>query len=110
MPPRKRVKTTVPAPEPEVKSSHGGRREGAGRKPTGRSAMSAGIYIRCSPEQKEALGAFVRELSEAREAEGLPKVDLSTWLRELALKHSGNEDLGLAAQARKAARALESIV
>lgn len=72
--------------------------------------MNTGIYIRCSTEQKEALGAFVRELSKAREAQDLPKVDLSTWLRELGLKHSGNEEFGLAAQARKAAEDLGSIV
>lgn len=93
-----------------VKASHGGRRKGAGRKPTGASAMSAGIYIRCSSEQKEALGAFVKELSEDREAKGLPGVNLSTWLRELALKHSGNEDLMIAAQARRVAEDFDSIV
>lgn len=89
-------RTKKPA-EPE-KKANGGRRPGAGRKALGDKPMSAGIYIRCTAEQKEALADFVAELSVARQANGQSKVDLSTWLRELGLKHSGNEDLGLAAK------------
>lgn len=72
--------------------------------------MDQGIYLRCSDAQKTALTEYVDELSAARVADGKPKVDLSTWIRELALKHSGNEHLGAAAQARAAAEAAESIV
>lgn len=106
----RKKKKTLPAPAEEKKKSHGGRRDGAGRKPILGTAMSTGIYIRCSPEQKEALSVFVKALSAERVAQGLPNVELSTWLRELGLKFSGNEELGLAAQARKAAEEAASIV
>ena len=101
------------AAEPQAaapKNGHGGYRAGAGRKPTLGKTMDAGIYISCSADQKEALAAHVEALSAKREAAGLPKVDLSTWVRELALKHSGNEHLGLAAQAKARAAAAESLV
>ena len=100
----------APTPSPPPKKQHGGRRPGAGRKPAGAKAMSAGIYIRCSEEQKSALAAFVEDLNDSRAAGGLSKVELSTWIRELALKHAGREDLGLAAQARRKADAAASIV
>lgn len=109
MPKTRRKRTTSGAPSPE-KKKHGGRRVGAGRKPSGAKAMSAGIYIRCSEEQKAALAAFVDDMNADRAARDLGKVDLSTWIRELALKHSGREDLGLAAQARRKAEAADSIV
>lgn len=107
-----RTKKAQPAeiqPEPE-RGSHGGYRPGAGRKPSTGTTMAAGIYLRCSEEQKAALAAYVEQLSADREARGLPKVDLSTWIRELALKHSGNEHLGLAAKARATADAAASIL
>lgn len=91
-------------------AGHGGKRPGAGRKPRSGRTMKAGIYLRCSHEQKEALEEHVRQLSEQRQAKGLPKVDLSTWIRELALKHSGNDHLGLAAAAHRKAEAAASIV
>jgi len=72
--------------------------------------MKQGIYLRCSEAQKAALVAYVEELSAKRLEDGLPKVDLSTWIRELALKHSGNESLGAHAAALRAAEAAASIV
>ena len=92
------------------KVAKGGTRVGAGRKPIGADTMKAGIYVRCSQEQKDAMEAFVAGMSEDRERRGLPRVDISTWLRELGLKHSGNEHLGAAARARAKAEAAESIV
>ncbi len=106
---RRRKKRSAPAPEAE-KKQHGGRRAGAGRKPSGARAMSAGIYIRCSEEQKAALGEFVDNMNRVRAAQDLSKVELSTWIRELALKHAGRDDLGLAAAARRKAAAADSIV
>lgn len=105
---RRRKKRSAPTP-PE-KKQHGGRRAGAGRKPTGARAMSAGIYLRCSDEQKAALAAFVEAMNVDRIKSNLSKVELSTWIRELALKHAGREDLGLAAAARRKAAAADSIV
>lgn len=99
----------VEAPPPK-ESKRGGFREGSGRKPIGGRSMDVGIYLRCSPEQKEALTAYVHGLSEERKSQGLPGVDLSTWIRELALKASGNERLGLAAQQRARAEASATIV
>lgn len=98
---------TTPTPEAPKR---GGRREGAGRKPAGGETMDKGIYIRCSDEQKSALQGYIDELNAEREGAGLPKVDLSTWIRELALKHSHNEHLGLAARARAQAEAAATIV
>ncbi|HHH30976.1 MAG TPA: hypothetical protein ENK57_21890, partial [Polyangiaceae bacterium] len=73
----------------------GGARKGAGRKPLLGAKMEAGVYVRCSEEQKSAFESFITDLNEKRKAKGYPgKVSLSTWLRELALKHSGNEELG----------------
>lgn len=106
---RHKRRESEPAPEPEPIKKHGGRRAGAGRKPAGAKAMSAGIYIRCSEEQKSALAGFVEDLNFERVADGLSRVDLSTWIRELALKHAGREDLRLAAQARRKAEAAASI-
>ena len=106
---RRRKKRPAPTPEPE-KKKHGGRRAGAGRKPAGARAMSAGIYIRCSEEQKGALAAFVEALNTDRIKSNFSKVELSTWIRELALKAAGREDLGLAAAARRKAAAADSIV
>lgn len=94
----------------QPKGTHGGARPGAGRPKKTEGGMKQGIYLRCSVEQKEVLTAYVAELSANRIAKGLPKVDLSTWIRELALKHSGNEHLGAAAAALKAAEAAASIV
>lgn len=93
-----------------AKGTHGGQRPGAGRPKKVTGGMKQGIYLRVSEEQKAALVAYVEEMSAERQAQGLPKVDLSTWIRELALKHSGNEHLGAAAAARKAAEAAASIV
>lgn len=95
---------------PKKKGTHGGARPGAGRPKKVDGGMKHGIYLRCSSEQKAALTAFVKDMSEKRKAEGLPKVELSTWIRELALKHSGNSDLGAAAKARAEAEAAASIV
>jgi hypothetical protein len=74
------------------------RKPGSGRRPMLKTKMSAGIYIRCTEEQKVALVEFVRQLSDDRMSKGLSKVEVSTWLRELGLKYSGNEELGIAAQ------------
>lgn len=104
-----RTKKT-PEPETPAKGRNGGHRPGAGRKPTHGTTMRAGLYIRVSEEQKAALTAYVETLSAERQAEGLSAVDLSTWIRELALKHSGNAHLGLAAVARRQAEAAASIV
>lgn len=105
---------TNPEPAPagaiEEPKARGGARAGAGRKPTTGEAMDKGIYIRCSETQKDALQGFIDGVNEERKAKGLPEVDLSTWIRELALKHSGNEHLGLAARARAQAEAASSIV
>lgn len=95
----------------QKKATHGGKRDGAGRKPIqGNSTMNAGIFVRCHDEQKDAIEGYVEKLSGKREAKGLSKVAVSTWLRELALKESGNEHLGMAAQSRKAAEDADSIV
>lgn len=102
--------TTPVPPAAEESKQRGGARAGAGRKPTTGVAMDKGIYIRCSDEQKEALQTFIDKMNEERKAKGLPEVDLSTWIRELSLKHSGNEHLGLAARARAQAEAASSIV
>lgn len=100
-------KTTAKKTAPK----RGGAREGAGRKPLLGSKMEAGVYVRCSQEQKEALETYIEALNEKRKAAGYPgKVSLSTWLRELALKHSDNEQLGAAARARAEAEAASSIV
>ncbi len=107
---RRKRKPNGAATASPPKKQHGGRRPGAGRKPAGAKAMSAGIYIRCSEEQKAALAEFVENMNAVRASQDLYKVDLSTWIRELALKHSGREDLGLAAQARRKAAAAASIV
>lgn len=101
-PKRSRVKAEAKA--------RGGARPGSGRKPTSGVTMKTGIYLRCSGEQKTALHAYIDHLNEERAAAGLPPVDLSTWIRELALKHSGNEDLGMAARARARAEEAASIV
>jgi hypothetical protein len=85
------------------KSKHGGARSGAGRRTLVSGGMSEAIYFRCSLQQKEAIARYVSELSRKRTARGLPAVDISTWLRELALKHSGNSQLSAAAAAKRAA-------
>ena len=96
-------------PQP-TKGTHGGVRPGAGRPKKIDGGMKLGIYLRCSAEQKAALVSYVEDLSTKRIVKGLPKVELSTWIRELALKHSGNDHLGAAAAARRAAEAAASIV
>lgn len=75
-----------------------------GRPSYGEKPMKAGIYIRCSEEQKTAISEYVDQLNEDRKIEGLPRIDVSSWIREIALKHSGNSHLGMAAQAKKMAR------
>ncbi len=87
----------------------GGKRAGAGRPPQA-SSLSAGLFIRTSEDQKAALLLFISGFNEKRAAKGLPRVELSTWVRELALKHSGNENLGAAAKAVKDAEAAAGIV
>lgn len=77
----------IPMPDPF--KSPGGSRLNAGRKSYNERPMNAGIYIRCTEEQKEALQIFVKELSEKQ---GI-NISVSAWLRELGLKHSGNENL-----------------
>lgn len=100
---------TEPTPQP-VEKARGGARAGAGRKPTTDTAMDTGIYLRCSDTQKLALQGYIDDLNKKRKAEGKANVDLSTWIRELALKHSGNDHLGLAARARAQAEAASDIV
>lgn len=76
-----------------------------GRPSFGDKPMKSGIYIRCSEEQKNAIIKYVDGLNNSRKNEGLPRIDVSSWMRELALKYSGNEELGMAAQAAKMAKA-----
>lgn len=95
------------------KTQHGGKREGAGRKPDLDSgALDKSICLRCNQAQKDALNEFIENapFNKEREAKGLKKIDLATWLRELGLKHSGNEKLGLAAKLRAEAEAASSFV
>jgi len=91
----------------------GGKRQGAGP-PTGTRSggqpMDTGLFVRCSLEQREAIKAHVEELSTKRQSAGLPKINTTTWLRELALKHAGREDLGMAAQARREAESLDALL
>lgn len=94
-----RTKKQAPTEPEKTKGKHGGARKGAGRPRSTPSVLTQGIYTRCTPEQKAALTAHVSELSEKLGS----KIDLSTWLRELALKHSGNGHLGAAAAAQAAA-------
>ncbi len=94
-------KVDMEPPDMEPKGQHGGARPGAGRKPTLGSAMTAGIYLRCSADQKAALLEYVKGIE--------PRVELSTWIRELALKHSGNSDLGMAAAAREKAHDVDAM-
>lgn len=75
-----------------------------GRPPYGDKPMKSGIYLRCSDDQKAAITEFVENLNEKRRAEGLPRIDVSSWIRELALKHSGNSHMGLAVLAAKMAK------
>lgn len=82
---------------------YGGARKGAGRKVVAGVVMETGIYVRCSKEQKELLSKFVEDVSQERQLNGLPAINLSTWMRELALKYSGNEHLSMAAYARRLA-------
>lgn len=103
-------KTRQRKPKNPPKKQHGGVRQGAGRPKKVDGGMKVGIYLRCSRDQKDALVRYVDILSASRIAQGLPKVELSTWIRELALKHSGNEALGAAAAARRAADAASTIV
>ncbi len=105
---RKQAPETAPETPAPAKGTHGGARAGAGRPKKVAGGMKIGIYIRCSADQKAALVEHVAGLSAERTARGLPKLELSTWMREIALKHSGNEDLGAAAQAAR--RAADSIV
>lgn len=76
-----------------------------GRPPYGEKPMSSGIYIRCSEEQKEAITQYVENLNNDLQKEGLPRIDVSSWIRELALKHTGNSHLGMAAQAARLSKA-----
>lgn len=111
--PSRRASKKAPTKKTTSKSdtARGGAREGAGRKPFLGSKMKSGVNVRCSEDQKEALESFIVDLNEKRKAKGYPgKVSLSTWLRELALKHSDNENLGAAARARAEAEAAASIV
>lgn len=72
------------------------KKRSVGRPSLGDAARRASIAIRCTVEQREAIQQHVDELSEERAKKGQPPVDLTTWLRELALKHSGNSHLGIA--------------
>jgi hypothetical protein len=83
----------------------------AGRPSAFDEKMDVAICLRCSGEQKDAMEQFVTELNAKRKAQGIPgKIKLATWIRELALKHSGNEELGQAARIREKAIAAASIV
>ncbi len=94
----------------DVKNDHGGKRAGAGRKPSMMTSMKKAIAIKVNDEQKDGLESFIAEKNKEREAKGKAKVDLSTWLRELGLKHAGLEHLGAAAQARAKAEDASSIL
>lgn len=110
-PAKKKSATKAPAKKKSATKKKGGAREGAGRKPTLGKKMQAGIYVRCSDEQKDALQAHVDKINAARAEEGIASnVAVSEWMRELALKHSGNEHLGAAARAMAASKAAASIV
>ena len=74
---------------------------------TEEDSKRSGSYVRLSEEQFTALEEYIGELNVKRAAAGLRNMRLSTWLRELGLKHSGNEHLGAAAQALKEAEAAQ---
>lgn len=84
--------------------------ETRGRPPTNPHTMTTSIFIRLTDEQKDALKEYIADVNAERAGDGLPRIDLSTWIRELALKHSGNSHLGSAAQALAAAKAAAAIV
>jgi hypothetical protein len=83
---RKRVKNK------EIEN-RGGKRNRAGRPCLGDVLLDTGIYIRCSQAQKNALERYVKNLSEQLIAQKENGISLSTWIRELILTESKNEDL-----------------
>lgn len=80
-----------------------------GRPAQGDKSKRSGVYVRLEEDQHRALEAYCEDLSEERLAKGLKKMPVSTWLRELALKHSGNEALGAAARLRAEAAAASEL-
>lgn len=82
---------------------------GAGRPIEGKSAKNTGIFVRIEKTQRAAIEKYLVKLNASRVKKGLPKIKLSSWLREVGLKHSGNEELGAAAKARRAASVDESL-
>jgi uncharacterized protein YkwD len=100
----------MPKPRTKQKTNGSSKKSDNRGRPTSYLAMRTSIFIRCTEDQKAALKEYIDEINEDRAEKGLPRVDLSTWIRELALKHSGNEDLGMAAAALAAAKAAASIV
>lgn len=75
-----------------TKKTHGGRRAGAGRKPTGRTVTSV-KYIRCPEIASEAIDAHLEGLNNDRESAGLKPVSLSRWGTEALLKAAGRRDI-----------------
>lgn len=73
-------------------------KEGKTGRPESASPLKVMMCTRVSQEQKDAIEKYVHKKFGK-------DMDVGTWLRELALKHSGNEHLGAAARAQAAADA-----
>jgi len=71
----------------------GGPRPGAGRKPKIEGGLSFRYLVRFSPFQKEALDEYIENCNYERAENGLPMIELSSWIRKTLLEASGNDDL-----------------
>lgn len=80
-------------------------KRGRGRPVIGKEKQRTGVLVRMEDEQREAIEEYLEELNEKREGKGLKPLPISTWMREIALKHSGNAELGAAGKAARAAKA-----
>ena len=74
------------------KTTHGGRRAGAGRKATGRVIDSV-KYIRCSKAASKAIDEYLNKMNADRASQGLKSISLSRWGTEALLYAAGREDL-----------------
>ena len=68
-----------------------------------------GITIKLTYEQKQAIKRYIAKLNRDLISQGLPKISETSWLKELALKHSGNSDLGIKGKLEKHIKALDNI-
>ena len=80
-------------------------KRGRGRPVIGKEKQRTGVLVRMEDEQRDAIEEYLEELNAKREAKGLKPLPISTWMREIALKHSGNSELGAAGKAARAAKA-----